>query len=217
MMPSELLHTSGSGLIMYMIKSLCFHLGGGIDCDYIDQEHVVVNNMIKRQSKHDFPCGLMQNGLIDGTKCQSYERKGNLFQLLCIAHQTKARLVLKTVLGLSDIQWRKFIHFLKSYLTMEEGLHDSNKKYEVNNSRGEISKVLTSLQKFFLRLEHTNGYRIPKMHGMTKMQSYIKHFGSGMNFYGGPGEAAHKTFVKSAGQKTQRRVGEFAQQNAHQY
>jgi hypothetical protein len=33
----------------------------------------------------------------------------------------------------------------------------------------------------------------------------------------GPGEAAHKTFVKSAGQKTQRRVSEFAQQTAHQY
>jgi hypothetical protein len=39
------------------------------------------------------------------------------------------------------------------------------------------------------------------MHGMTKMQSYIQRLGSGMNFYGGPGEAAHKTFVKSAGQK----------------
>ncbi len=56
------------------------------------------------------------------------------------------------------------------------------------------------------------------MHGMTKMQSYIKLFGSGMNFYGGPGEAAaHKTFVKSDGQKTQRRVSKFAQQTAHQY
>jgi hypothetical protein len=43
----------------------------------------------------------------------------------------------------------------------------------------------------------------PKMHGITKMQEYIKLFGSGMNFYGGPGEAAHKTFVKLAGQKTQ--------------
>jgi hypothetical protein len=38
-----------------------------------------------------------------------------------------------------------------------------------------------------------------------------------MNFYGGPGEAAHKTFVKSAGQKTQRRVSKFSQQTAHQY
>jgi hypothetical protein len=100
---------------------------------------------------------------------------------------------------------------------MEEWFHDSNNRDEVNNSRGEISKVLTSLQTFFPRSEHTNGYRIPKMHGMTKMQSYIKCFGSGMNFYGGPGEAAHKTFVTSAGQKTQRRVGKFAQQTAHQY
>jgi hypothetical protein len=79
MMPPELLHTSGSGLRMYMFESLHYHLGGGIDLDYIDQEHVVVNNMIKRQSKHDFPCGLIWNGLIDGTKCQSSERKGNLF------------------------------------------------------------------------------------------------------------------------------------------
>jgi hypothetical protein len=38
-----------------------------------------------------------------------------------------------------------------------------------------------------------------------------------MNFYGGPGEAAHNIFVKSAGQKTQRRVSKFAQQTAHQY
>ncbi len=52
---------------------------------------------------------------------------------------------------------------------------------------------------------------------MTKMQSFIKLLGSGMNFYGGPGEAAHKIFVKSAGQKTQRRVSKFAQQTAHQY
>jgi hypothetical protein len=55
------------------------------------------------------------------------------------------------------------------------------------------------------------------MHGMTKMQSYIKLFGSGMNFYEETGEAAHKIFVKSAGQKTERRVSEFAQQTAHQY
>jgi hypothetical protein len=122
-----------------MFESLCVHLGGGIDREYIDQEHVVVNNMIKRQSKHDFPRGSMRNQLIDGTKCHSSERKGKSFQLLCIAHQTKARLVLKTALGLSDIQWRKFGHFLKSYLAMEEWFHDSNDKDEVNSSRGEIS------------------------------------------------------------------------------
>ncbi len=79
MIPPELLHTSSSGLIMYIFESLCFHLGGGIDRDYIDQEHIVANNMIKRQSKRDFPHGSIWNGLINGTKYQSSERKGNLF------------------------------------------------------------------------------------------------------------------------------------------
>jgi hypothetical protein len=38
-------------------------------------------------------------------------------------------------------------------------------------------------------------------------------FGSGINFYGGPGESAHKQFIKKSGQRTQR-VSEFAQQTA---
>jgi hypothetical protein len=80
MMPPELLHTSGSGLIMYMFESLRLHLGGGNDQDCIVQEHIVVSNIIQRQSEHDFPRGLMRNGLIDGTKIQSSKRKGNLFQ-----------------------------------------------------------------------------------------------------------------------------------------
>jgi hypothetical protein len=125
--------------------------------------------------------------------------------------------VLKTALQLSDPQWLKFLHFIKMYLAMKEWFHACNDKNGVNVSRGEISKFLSALQKFFPRSDHTNGYSIPKMHGMTKMQSYVKLFGIGINFYGCPGEPAHKTFVKSAGQKTQRRVSNFAQQTAHQY
>ncbi len=52
---------------------------------------------------------------------------------------------------------------------------------------------------------------------MTKFQSYIKSNGSAMVFFGGPGKAAHKFFVKAPGQKTQRRVHEFAIQTANQY
>jgi hypothetical protein len=59
------------------------------------------------------------------------------------------------------------------YLAMEVWLHNCNDKDEVNVSRGEISKVLSALQRFFPRSDHTNGYSIPKMHGMTKTQSYI--------------------------------------------
>jgi hypothetical protein len=55
------------------------------------------------------------------------------------------------------------------------------------------------------------------MHGITKMQEYMMLFGSGINFYGGPGESAHKQFIKITGQRTQQRVSEFAQQTGLQY
>ena len=217
MMPPELLHTSGSGLIMYMFESLRHQLGAGINRDMIDQQHILVSNSLKRQSERDFPRGSMRNGLIDGTKCQSSERKGNLFRLLVIAYRTKAKNVLQNALGLENRRWEKFLHFIKMYLGMEEWFHDSNNKQQVRHARDSIGRVMQSLKRFFPRPENTNGYNIPKMHGMTKMQTYMTLFGSGINFYGGPGEAAHKTFVKSAGQKTQRRISEFAQQTAYQY
>jgi hypothetical protein len=133
---------------MYMFESLRLHLGGGIDQDYIDQEHIVVSNNIQRQSERDFPLGLVHNCLIDGTKIQSSKQKGNLFRFLCIAHRNKAKTILKNSLQLSDVRWRKFIHFLKSYLAMEEWFHDSNHKDKVHNARDEIAKVFTSLQFF---------------------------------------------------------------------
>jgi hypothetical protein len=70
------------------------------------------------------------------------------------------------------------------------------------------------LQQLFPQPSKTNGYNILKMHGITKMQDYIKLFGSGINFYGCPGKLAHKQFIKIPGQRTQRRVGEFAKQTA---
>jgi hypothetical protein len=79
MMPPELLHTSGSGLVMYMFQSLRDQMGGGKDRDLIDRQHVLISNLIKRQRERDLPRGSMRNGLIDGAKCQSSERKGNLF------------------------------------------------------------------------------------------------------------------------------------------
>ncbi len=55
------------------------------------------------------------------------------------------------------------------------------------------------------------------MLGITEMQEYVPQFGSGFNFYGGPGESAHKQFIKIPGQRTQQRVSEFAQQTGLQY
>jgi hypothetical protein len=134
MMPPELLHTSCSGLIMYMFESLRDQMGGGKDRDFIDKQHIQISSLIKRQSEQDFPRGSMRNVLIDGTKCQSSGQKGNLFRLLCIAHTTNRSCVMKRSLRLSDTKWKQYIEFLKLYLGMEEWFHDSNNKNEVINA-----------------------------------------------------------------------------------
>ena len=56
------------------------------------------------------------------------------------------------------------------------------------------------------------GWEFPKMHGMTKFKTYMKLFGSAINFYGGHGESHHKYFVKAPGENTQRIVSEFVAQ-----
>ncbi len=50
MMPPELLHTSGSGLIMYMFESLRDQMGGGKNRDLIDKQIIQISSLIKRQS-----------------------------------------------------------------------------------------------------------------------------------------------------------------------
>ena len=49
MMPPELLHTSGSGLIMYMFESLRNSMGGGRDRDLIDQQHIEILQHLKKR------------------------------------------------------------------------------------------------------------------------------------------------------------------------
>jgi hypothetical protein len=89
---------------------------------------------------------------------------------------------------------------------MEEWFHDARSKEEVCRSGEAVAMVMEDIQRYFPRSEDSHGYKIPKMHGLSKMTEYISLFGSAINFYGGPGEASHKTFVKAPGLKTQRRV-----------
>jgi hypothetical protein len=77
-------------------------MGLGKDSDLIDRQHILISNLIKRQSECDFPQGSMRNGLIDGAKCQSSKQKRNLFRLLCIAHTTNGSHVMKRSLKCSN-------------------------------------------------------------------------------------------------------------------
>ncbi len=64
MMPLKLLHTSGSGLILYIFESLRVWIGCGKDRDEVDKYHIWISSIIRCQSEHDFPREAMCNGLV---------------------------------------------------------------------------------------------------------------------------------------------------------
>jgi hypothetical protein len=84
MMPPELLHTSGSGLILYMFESLHVQIECGNDLDEIDKYHIRISLIVRRQSERDFPRGAMGNRLINRTKCQAEERRGICFYVYAL-------------------------------------------------------------------------------------------------------------------------------------
>ncbi len=107
MMLPESLHASGSRLIIYSR----LHWSGtncSIQC-YSETKWVWSSTWIDAQWSHWWH------------KNQSSKQKGNLFLFLCIAHRIKAKTILKNSLQLSDVIWRKCIHFLKSYLPWRNG------------------------------------------------------------------------------------------------
>ena len=213
----EMLHTSDSGLILYMQESLQGLLPGGILRDDLDEQHIRMSAKIRRQSDRDFPRGSIRNGLIDSTRCQSSERKGNLFYLMCISNTSSGEFILKNELNLTNCHWLHWRKFLQLYLSMEAWFHSNIPRADVLYAQEAISQVLEMLKLHFPRQSDSNGYNIPKFHGMAKMLDYVELFGSAANFYGGKCEASHKKFVKAPGLKTQRRMGEFATQTAGQY
>ena len=54
-----------------------------------------MSHHLTRQSDRDLPRRSIRNGILDSTKSQSSERKGNLLCLLCIAHTTDGEMLLK--------------------------------------------------------------------------------------------------------------------------
>jgi len=137
------------GIDKVNIQSIQWYIGDTKLHDEIAKMHIWMLFDVRRQSDREFPRGSMRNGIIDDTKCQSEERKGNLFWLLCIGSTALGGEKLQTALLYNDRTWKKWLGFVKLYLSMEEWFHDSNPKDEVNNARPLITKVLQLLQDLF--------------------------------------------------------------------
>ena len=99
MCPPETLHVLDAGITIYMMEALRLLLPGGRVREELNELHVMMAYNIKRQSERDLPWGLIRNGIIETTCCQSSERRGNLFLLLYIAHTVDGSELLKCGLG----------------------------------------------------------------------------------------------------------------------
>ena len=108
-----------------------------------------MSDAIPRQSERNFPRGATRSGLIDSTRCQSSERKGNLFLLLCIAHTADGALTLQHELNYTVPHWKNWLEFLKLYLSMEEWFHDARQKEEVHRSGEAVATVMEDIQRYF--------------------------------------------------------------------
>ncbi|EJK66402.1 hypothetical protein THAOC_12684, partial [Thalassiosira oceanica] len=164
--------------------------------------HQVLHEQIKRNSDRDFPRTTNRVPLTKPARTTAEEKRGNLFLLLCLLHTTSAKRDVYPTMMSSGFDPCKMIQW--------------NHKDEVRLAKPYIANVIDMIHIAFPR-RTGNGWGITKSHGFARMPDSIRSWGTGLNFFGGPGEASHKTTVKKTGLNTQKRFGSFASQSSKRY
>ena len=114
----ENLHVLDAGITVYMVESLQCRIPGGRTVVDLNNQHERMFNRMRRQSMRDLPRGSVWNGLLETTRYQSSERKGNMFLLLCIAESADGELILRHHLNYMNKHWKQWKELLKLYLSM---------------------------------------------------------------------------------------------------
>lgn len=180
------------------------------------QLHLLLSSTHTWQSERDLPRPSTRNPITETTKMQAHEVLGNLFLLLCAFHTDTGKAI-HEMAGLSEQQRKDKIKCIKVILSLTKLLNRSNPRSIICNSQ-KLPKFITShviplLQKAFPR-DDGQGYKLPKVHSLTKFPYYIQLYGSAINFHGGFGESHLKRFMKHLSHFTQKRPSVFAEQVA---
>ena len=215
--PAEMLHISGTGLLKYLFKSLCELIGtensNKKEKEAFDDLHRCLVMDAQRQSEQRMPRMSIRNGITDGTKMCGSERVGNFFILLCVMYTTSGKCLLSDGLSRERIPLQRFRDCIKLYLGFEQWVNDSHPIQEVKDAYGLLAHLISEIQICFPK-RWGWGWNIPKIHSLAKMLDNMLKFGSAKNFSGQTGERALKSIVKDHAQRTQRRADKFAEQCA---
>ena len=215
--PPEMLHVSGTGLLKHLFACLPTLIGGPQtkkkDQESFDELHRSLVQDAQRQSEKDVPRMSVRNGITDGTKMAGSERVGNCFILLCVMHTARGIELTKLEMANQRITLKRTLHCLKLYLSFERWITQPNPRSKVEKSKRLLGELILLIQQCYPRVDGF-GWKIPKMHALSKMPDTVLKFGSANNFSGQIGERALKGIVKDHASRTQRRADSFAQQCA---
>jgi hypothetical protein len=91
--PAEMLHISGTGILKYKFKSVWEMIGkknaNKTEKGLFDELHHCLVLDAQCQSEQQMPRMSICNGITDGTKMCGSKRVGNYFILLCLMHTTQ--------------------------------------------------------------------------------------------------------------------------------
>ena len=215
--PAEMLHVSGNGIMQYQLDVVSKIISSGKNKRRnLHSLDILHQNLVKDaslQSEQDIPRTSDRNGVTDGTKMSASERVGNIFLLLCALHTEQCKEIFTDGCNESRVSLEQMKQCIKLQLGFEKWVNDSNSNEDVARATVLVADLITRIKTSFPR-SSGNQWCIPKMHSLSKMTHYMKHFGKAKNFSGHVGERILKSIVKDHSTKTQRRANVFASQCA---
>ncbi len=107
----------------------------------------------ERQSKRDFPCMSIHNGITDSTIMCSSERVGNCFVLLCVMHTHLRRELMANEMKQRKIPMKMFTNRLKLYLAYEHCVTEPHSRAQVRHSYKLLGELIAMIKQCFPREE----------------------------------------------------------------
>ena len=219
--PPETMHAISSGIAKYMISTI----GGKIKSKKLPAAgmqslHILLMKGHRWQSERNASSRpSSRNFILDSSKTQATETMGNLFILMCALHTSHGKIICNDA-GIGESHRRGKITTIKMILALEKWLNGRTLCTDVDNDSKIQSFIrntmIPHLQKYSPRSDGA-GWKLPKVHSLTKFPKYIQLYGSAINFYGGFGESHLKDYMKWYANFTQRRAGKFAEQLAQNH
>ncbi len=185
MVPPKGLHTFGSGIYETLLDTMHDVIGVGnknaTDKQTVNDLHLLIVELMKRQSELDMPQPMVRNEIMDSTQMGATERHANVLALVLALKTKVGRLLFKRQCEKNGLNLSKMVKTAILLLSCEKWCHSNVYLGNVDRS----GPAFRELQRLLLKhypceriCEKGNGWKIPKFHVISKFPKYMKKYGS---------------------------------------